>query len=420
MTQHGHGHGHGHGHHDDNSGIRGNKNFILSGLTSGHGIFHWFSQSFFIMLPAVKATFGISDVQVAGITGTRELVGGLISLPGGVITDYLRRYWGLVLAFCMFLFGIGWLVMAVSGWIPMYPLLILGMALVGAAATIWHLPAMSALSHHFSHGHRGTALSFHGVGGQLGDVLAPIATCFLLGYLVWQQILTIYVVVPLLLTLLVYWAFKNIGNTAEAREATGRQQLQATKELVKIPALWFITVVGGLRGTAQVSIMTFFAIYATQILGLGFEIVGILMGLLLATGIVSTPVTGYLSDKYGRKQILVPGLFLLAITSIALPFSGGNLFILVPVLLLLGTFLFGDQPILTAAALDIVGEGVAATTMGFLGAARAGMVFVGILVSGWISENYGITYTFYFVSAIFVLALILIIFTPIGKRQHDH
>ena len=246
------------------------------------------------------------------------------------------------------------------------------------------------------------------------------ATGFLLGYLVWQQILTIYVVVPLLLTLLVYWAFKNIGNTAEAREATGRQQLQATKELVKIPALWFITVVGGLRGTAQVSIMTFFAIYATQILGLGFEIVGILMGLLLATGIVSTPVTGYLSDKYGRKQILVPGLFLLAITSIALPFSGGNLFILVPVLLLLGTFLFGDQPILTAAALDIVGEGVAATTMGFLGAARAGMVFVGILVSGWISENYGITYTFYFVSAIFVLALILIIFTPIGKRQHDH
>ena len=196
MTQHGHGHGH--GHHDDNSGIRGNKNFILSGLTSGHGIFHWFSQSFFIMLPAVKATFGISDVQVAGITGTRELVGGLISLPGGVITDYLRRYWGLVLAFCMFLFGIGWLVMAVSGWIPMYPLLILGMALVGAAATIWHLPAMSALSHHFSHGHRGTALSFHGVGGQLGDVLAPIATGFLLGYLVWQQILTIYVVVPLL------------------------------------------------------------------------------------------------------------------------------------------------------------------------------------------------------------------------------
>ena len=105
MSQHGHGHGHGHGdHHAEDSGIRGNKNFILSGLTSGHGIFHWFSQSFFIMLPAVKATFGITDVQVAGITGTRELVGGLISLPGGVITDYLRRYWGLVLAFCMFLF----------------------------------------------------------------------------------------------------------------------------------------------------------------------------------------------------------------------------------------------------------------------------------------------------------------------------
>jgi MFS family permease len=372
------------------------------------------------MLPAVKATFGISDLQVAGVQGTRELVGGLISLPGGVITDYLRKYWGLVLAFCMFLFGIGWLVMAVSGWIPMYPLLLLGMALVGAAATIWHLPAMSALSHHFSHGHRGTALSFHGVGGQLGDVLAPVATGFLLGYLAWQEILTIYVVVPLLLTLLVYWAFKNIGNTEEARQGTAKNQMAATKALFKIPAIWFITIIGGLRGTSQVSVMTFFPIYATGTLGLGIEYVGILMGLLLAAGIISTPVMGWLSDKYGRKQILVPGILLLAVMSIALPFSGGNILILGAVLLLLGLFLFSDQPILTAAALDIVGEGVAATTMGVMGAARAGMVFIGILVAGWVSDSYGTTYTFYFVSAIFVVALILIILAPIKARNHNH
>ena len=91
-------------------GIRSSAPFILSGLSAGHGIFHWFSQSFFVMLPAVMATFGLSGTQVGAISTTREIVSGVIALPGGVITDMVRQHWGLVLAGCMGLFGIGWLI----------------------------------------------------------------------------------------------------------------------------------------------------------------------------------------------------------------------------------------------------------------------------------------------------------------------
>ncbi|HIC48260.1 MAG TPA: hypothetical protein EYP00_00105, partial [Dehalococcoidia bacterium] len=37
---------HGHDHSDPPSDIRGSGNFIIAGLTSGHGVFHWFLQSF--------------------------------------------------------------------------------------------------------------------------------------------------------------------------------------------------------------------------------------------------------------------------------------------------------------------------------------------------------------------------------------
>ena len=124
-------------------GLRGTAPFILSGLSGGHGIFHWFTQSFFVMLPAVVATFGLSGLQVGAISTTREVVSGVIALPGGVVTDMLRRYWGLVMAFCMALFGIGWLVMGLA---PIYPVLLLGMAIVAMAASVWHLPATAALS----------------------------------------------------------------------------------------------------------------------------------------------------------------------------------------------------------------------------------------------------------------------------------
>ena len=122
-------------------GVRGTGPFILTGLSGGHGVFHWFSQSFFVMLPEVVATFGLSGLQVGAIATTREVVSGIISLPGGVVTDIVRRQWALVLASCMGLFGFGWLIMGIA---PVYPVLLLGMAIVAAAASMWHLPAAAA------------------------------------------------------------------------------------------------------------------------------------------------------------------------------------------------------------------------------------------------------------------------------------
>jgi MFS transporter, FSR family, fosmidomycin resistance protein len=168
-------------------GVRRSAAFIIGGLTSGHGVFHWFTQSFIVMLPEVRLAFGLSAVQVGSITAVRELTSGIVSLPGGVLTDLLRRHWGLVLASCMALFGIGWLVMGFS---PIYPLLLVGMALVAMASSTWHLPAMAALSHRFAH-RRGSALSFHGVGGNIGDVAAPAVTGFLLLVMAWQDIIKI-------------------------------------------------------------------------------------------------------------------------------------------------------------------------------------------------------------------------------------
>ena len=43
-------------------GFRGRGGFILSGLTGGHGVFHWFTQSFIAMLPEVQAAFALSGV----------------------------------------------------------------------------------------------------------------------------------------------------------------------------------------------------------------------------------------------------------------------------------------------------------------------------------------------------------------------
>lgn len=400
----------------ESCGMRDTAPFILTGLSAGHGIFHWFSQSFFVMLPEVVATFGLNGLQVGAISATREVISGVIALPGGVVTDMVRRHWGLVLAGCMGLFGVGWLIMGIS---PVYPVLLVGMAAVAAAAAMWHLPAAAALSQRFTD-RRGSALSIHGVGGNIGDVLGPALTGVLLLTLSWRGVLSIYAVVPMLLVLIVYWAFRDIGRTGsiDAAPPRFREQMSDTRESFKDhPRLWGIMAVAGLRGMANVAFLPFLALYLglDDELGLGNAALGLHIALLVGVGVVAAPVVGYISDRAGRKLVLIPGMLALcALTALLVPFGEGAG--LIVILALLGVFFFSDQPILTAAALDVVGDKVAASTLGVFSFSRFVLAAASPLIAGELFDEVGIESTFFFVAGIYLLATVVLIAVPLSTQ----
>lgn len=401
---------HAHHHPEHPRDIRQRGGFIISGLTSGHGVFHWFTQSLIAMLPEVQAAFGLGGVGVGGITATREVVSGLVTLPGGVIIDALRKHWGLVLAVCMALFGIGWLIIGFS---QHYYLLLFGMAVVALAASIWHLPAMASLSHHFAR-RKGTALSFHGVGGQIGDALAPPATGVLLGFLAWRDIISIYAALPIFLAFLVFWAFRNIGRTQDAHDADadgGGSQFRATSQVLRNPILWIVAFIGGIRGMAFIALITFLPIFLND-LGMSALVRNLHLGLLMAVGIVSTPVVGYLSDRFGRKMVLIPGLLLLAALSFLLSGAGVGIMLII-IIALMGTFLFGDQPILTALALDVAGGRVPTTVLGILSFERFLLSAASPLIAGKLYDDYGADTAFIYVAALFALGAITLLFVPL-------
>ena len=213
-------------------------------------------------------------------------------------------------------FGIGWLIVGQS---PSFMILIMGVGTVSIAASMWHLPAMASLSHHYSH-RRATALSFHGVGGNIGDAISPVVTGFLLGFLAWREILSIYAVVPLFIAFLVYWVFKDIGKTSTKNGKTNEVTWSnETRKVLKDPLIWGITLVSGVRGMAFIALITFLPSYFSSDLGMSNLSRGVHFGLLVAVGIVSTPFMGYLSDRIGRKLDLIPGMVFLSIT-VCLPF----------------------------------------------------------------------------------------------------
>ena len=389
---------------------------MLSGMAAGHATFHWIIQSFAVALPEIQAAFGLNSVGAAGIMSARDLAAGLIALPGGVVVDILRRYWGLLLAGCLAVAALGSLVMGVS---PVYPLLLIGIGVVAISHSVWHLPASASLSHHFSE-RRGMALAFHGVGGSVGDVVGPLATGVLLALLSWRGLLSIYAIAPFLFGFMIVWSFRNIGrvdseSAGGAETPTMERRMEMTKRLLRNPVLWGLTFVRGLRGMCLISLVTVLPLYLGNELDMNPAWRGVHISLLIVVGLVAKSAAGYLSDKWGRKQVLVPGLIWSCLVTLALiPFNDG--IALTITVALLGLFLYPDQPILTAAVFDVVGREVASTGLGVVACIAFLMSAASALVAGAIYQTMGFTETMYYIAALFAIAAVVFALLPLTRR----
>jgi len=153
------------------------KAWIFVGvLAGGHTLYHWVVQGFIVVLPEVQHHFFLNSIGVGLILTVREVSTGLVSLPGGILSDALKQHWAVFLTVCIGGFGAGAILLGVS---PAFPLLLVGIAIIAASHSFWHLSAASTLSRSFPND-RGTVLSFHGIGGSIGDAGGPFVTGFLL------------------------------------------------------------------------------------------------------------------------------------------------------------------------------------------------------------------------------------------------
>ncbi|MDE2780272.1 MAG: MFS transporter [Chloroflexota bacterium] len=386
---------------------------ILPGLSTGHVVYHWILQSFVVLLPEIQAAFSLSAVGVGGLVSARELAAGVVALPGGVATDMVRRYWGRLLVACLLASALGALAMGLS---PVYVLLLAGIAVLAAAHSIWHLAASGSLSYHYER-RRGTALSLHGVGGSIGDVAGPLVTGALLLFLAWQDIISLYAAAPILLGLVAIWAFRNIGHTREELPAEDlAARVRVTRELLKSRLLWGLTLVRGFRAMALAALVTILPLYLSNDLGMSEWNRGFHIGLLIAVGLVAKTGAGYLSDRWGRKQVLVPGLaWSCLIALVLLVFNSGPM--LSVSIALLGLFLYPDQPILTATIYDTLGREVATTGLGAVAFVSFLMAAGSSVAAGALYEWTGFQGAVWYISGLFALAAVVFAVLPLAGCQ---
>ncbi len=370
---------------------------------------HFLNQSFAVLLPSIQQAFLVTPVQIGALITVREFATGIVSLPGGMISDRFARYRSQLLTICLVLFGLGWFIIAHA---PRYSMLYVGMVLIGAASAVWHLPSLVELGSRFPD-KRGTVFAIHGAGGSSGDVIGPIATGLLLTYLSWQNILTLYTALPLVVALWTLLLYKRLSREEVGREGGGkmrekvdtRGQLKTSWQILKTTDIWLVNIVAGLRSMCFSVLVTFLPIFMHDS-GFSASSIGFHFGLLWAIGLLASPVMGYLSDQYGRKIVLVPALLYSSAMVAILAFYGTGPWFTV-LIILLGFSIRSDYSLINATIIDLVKGKVENTMLGILSFSRALMGGVAPLIAGYLYQQSGMRAALIFISILFMLAGLL-------------
>ena len=400
---------------------RQNRNFILGSLSFGHGISHLYDQGFPVFMPAIQAAMGLSNFQVAFMLGIRQGGFGAVNLIGGAIVDQMKASWGPILIGCMIWAALGFLILAVS---PNLVVLTVAVSVVSIPGALWHLPSTAALSRRFPD-RRGFAISMHGFGSNVGNVCAPLVAGGLLTFMLWRHILLIYTIPAALMAVFVWWSLKDLGKEDgdDTREKPKHDVMSAYREglgMFKSPLVTTLVLAAAIRGVANNALFQWSPFYLKNAtdggLDMGYFSAGVHLSLLTGMGIISAPILGYLSDRYGRKQVLVPGLIIAAVLTMFVVSAGDTIWLAV-LLGGIGLFSFALQQIILAALLDVVPKGTEATASGLIFGINGMLGFGSPFLAAFIIEDLGgYGSIFYYVGALTLVSAVIISFIPFPSR----
>ncbi|SDG12656.1 Predicted arabinose efflux permease, MFS family [Halorubrum xinjiangense] len=154
---------------------------IVTFTAGSHGLVHTYELSIPILLTVWVGEFSTTAAALGVVVTLGYGLFGVGALPGGVLVDRFGSK-PLILA-CLAGMAGSFLLVSLA---PTLPVLAAAIAIWGLTASVYHPAGLSLLSKSIEQ--RGTALGYHGIGGNLGIALGPLATALLLLAFDWRLV----------------------------------------------------------------------------------------------------------------------------------------------------------------------------------------------------------------------------------------
>lgn len=383
--------------------------FRICILALGHLVNDSYSNVVPSLLPVLKAALGLSYAASGMIMTVFTITSSIIQPLFGYYADKHGRRWLVAIstawiAFFMSLIGlVGYLGLDNGG---AYAVLLALVGMAGFGSASYH-PQASTMVPRISGDSKGFGVSLFSAGGNLGYAIMPLLVVPVTA--IWGlKGMLVFMVPGFIMTLLIY------RYAPEAPQSKSRLNLGDLLGDIRsvIKPLSLVTGVVTMRAWVFFGLITFLPLYF-EFRHETPEVASIHLFILLLFGAIGGLIGGHVSDRYGRKFVLVWSLLLTApLMYLALSMGGYLEWVLTA---MAGAALLASFSPAVLIAQDLIPKNQGMASGIILGFA-IGVGGLGVSLTGMVADTYGITAGVFSLVALPVAGFLLALALPGSAR----
>ena len=386
-----------------------NPDVTLWLLSIAHAVNHAQAVILPLIYLRIIVEFGVTESQVAYLAAAGAFASGIVQLSYAKLTRIVSRR--ILLASGGILFGAGF---AVQGLMTSF----LPFSVVNVVSRIGGSPqhpvGNGLLAEQFPESRRGFAISAHISGGNVGTVVVALVGAGLIATIGWRWVVLVFGVPAVLIALAILLFVRESG--VDRREATAHGSVgDAFRTVLRDRDhrwIYLAAVLGG--GGRGLGVVNLFALlYLTSVIGLPSSTTDVMYGGLIVLSVPMPLVAGWLSDRVGRRPVII-GVYLGgAIAFIAFLLAGSSLTLLWLGILLMGLFSFAESPQLQALLADIAPPTIRDTSFALyftlaFGVGSLWTALYGLLIDV-LGDQAGLPLVFWLMAITFALAALAVL-----------
>jgi MFS family permease len=386
-------------------------------LSIAHAVNH--AQAVLLPLVYVRIIieFGVTSDTIALLAAAGSFASGAVQLSYAKLTRMISRR--KLLAAGGVLFGGGFAAQAIA---PTFGSFAAVNVVSRVGGSPQHPVGNALLAEQFPESRRGFAISAHISGGNVGTVVVAAVGAPLIAGLGWRETVVLFGIPAVVIALGILLFVRESGDDQAAAVAHGSVREAFGTILGDPDHRWiYLTSIlgGGGRGLGVVNL--FALLYLTRVLGLPSATTDWMYGALIVFSVPMPLIAGWLSDRIGRKPVIIGvyvggaigfAIFLLAGSSIAGLWAG---------IVVMGLFSFAESPQLQALLADIAPATIrdASFALYFTLAFGVGSLWVALygLIIKAAGEGTGLAIVFWLMGLSFVLAALAVVPVRAGGRR---
>ena len=352
--------------------------FLLIALVGGLAILSS-TMSKTPVLPLFAADLGATPVEIGWIVIASTIPGILISFPAGAIADFFGKRRVIIASLVVFatapflylLVSGAWQLMAVRFY-------------HGFATPIFVTVASAAIAERFPQ-RRAAMLSTYSSVTIVGRSIAPFLGGFLISMASFHSVF-IACAISGVLAFAVCLLLPGETRSVEDGKRGFPQFIGALRVVWANHAILLTSLVEAAQFLVFGAVEAFLALYAAAV-GIRAWQIGVILGIQLISVVLVKPLMGSLSDRWGRRAIILPGLLLGAVSVALLP-AGRDVFVLSLLSLFYGVAFATVTSATSALVADLTQNGQYGASIGVLRTIMdvgqtIGPVMTGALIAAW-------------------------------------